>query len=460
MLTREENELMCQTDKGTPMGEFCRRFWTPVLLMEELPEPDCAPVQTRIYGEDLVAFRDSSGRVGLLEEFCPHRLSSLFYGRNEQDGLRCIYHGWKFDVDGNCVDQMSEPDESNFKDKVHTTAYPTFEGAGMIWAYMGPPELKPPMPELECLLLPPDHTDSTKIRYESNFVQVIEGEIDTVHSSILHSVLSQHIDGPTTQGPDAGLGDRYHLRGRPPEFTIQDTDGGIVIGARRDAEEDSSYWRISQWLFPWITMPPAGGYNQNPPEGKNALRGPIRAAFLVPIDDENCWFFMCSWHPYKPYQPDELPFTVGRGNPSRGVAPEPFKDGLIPDGSWLGKANKHNNYMMDREEQRTYSFAGIPFNNGRAQDAAMTDSMGASTTATRWREHLGTTDAAIIRMRRRLIQGARDLQEGIEPYAASHPKAFRVRSGQALIPRGVFFTDDPDTRDSITVSDVVQQAKV
>ena len=189
MLTREENELMCQTGKGTPMGEFCRRFWTPVLLSEELPEPDCAPVQTKIYGEEMVAFRTTSGKVGVLKEFCPHRHASLFYGRNEEEGLRCAYHGWKFDVDGQCVDMMSEPEDSNFAGKVRVGAYPTREAGGFVWAYMGPPELEPPMPDLEYLTIAEDQRQARKVWYESNYVQVIEGEIDTVHASILHSRL-------------------------------------------------------------------------------------------------------------------------------------------------------------------------------------------------------------------------------------------------------------------------------
>lgn len=435
MLTREENELMCRTDKGTPMGEFCRRFWTPVLLSEELPEPDCAPIQTKIYGEELVAFRTTSGVVGLLKEFCPHRHASLFYGRNEEDGLRCAYHGWKFDTEGQCVDMMSEPADSNFASKVTTIAYPTFEGAGMVWAYMGPPELRPAKPDLEYLLLPPEHLDTTKILYESNFVQVIEGEIDTVHASILHSRLSD-LEKSSTSTDLAG---RYSYRDRAAIFHVQDTDGGILIGARRDAEEDSYYWRISRWLFPWVTMPPGAG----PREGR-------RGGLIVPIDDTNCWFFLVAWHPYRPLKPEEMQFTLG--NARRGG---PWKEGLIP-GSWLGKANKSNHYMIDREVQRTQTFSGIPSNNGRAQDAAMTDSMGVIVDRTE--EHLGTTDMAIIRMRRRLIQGARELQEGNEPYAASHPEVFRVRSGQALLPRDVFFTDDPDVWDDITVPASLQAA--
>ncbi len=417
MLTREENELMSRTDKGTPMGEFCRRFWTPVLLSEELPEPDCAPVQTKIYGEELVAFRTTSGKVGLLREFCPHRHASLFYGRNEEDGLRCAYHGWKFDTEGQCVDMMSEPAESNFANKVTTTAYPTQEGAGFIWAYMGPPELQPPMPELEYLHVPENQRQTNKVFYESNFVQVIEGEIDTVHASILHS----RLDSLENSGSATTLGGRYSFRDRAARFHVEDTDGGILIGANRNAEEDSYYWRISRWLFPWVTMIP------------REPKGPCRSGLIVPVDDENCWFFLVRWDPYKPL---EGPYN------------EAPRDGMVP-GTWLGMANKTNHYLIDREAQRNETFSGIPNSMGRAQDAAMTDSMGAIVDRTE--EHLGTTDAAIIRMRRRLIQGARDLQEGIEPYAASHPEVFKVRSGGALLPRNVHFTDDADVLADITV---------
>jgi phthalate 4,5-dioxygenase oxygenase subunit len=417
MLTREENQLMCRTDQGTPMGEFCRRFWTPVLLSEELPEPDCPPVQTKIYGEELVAFRTTSGKVGLLKEFCPHRRASLFYGRNEEEGLRCAYHGWKFDIEGRCTDMMSEPADSNFANKVETTAYPTQEGGGFVWAYMGPPELKPPMPDLEYLKVPENQRSTRKVQYESNFVQVIEGEIDTVHASILHSRLDALEKSPTA----TTAGGRYSYRDRAARFHVEDTDGGILIGAKRNAEEDSYYWRISRWLFPWITMIP------------REPKGPARSGLIVPIDDENCWFFLVRWDPYKPLE---------------GEYTEAPRDGMIP-GTWLGKANKSNHYMIDRQVQDTETFSGIPDGMGRAQDAAMTDSMGAIVDRTE--EHLGTTDAAIIRMRRRLIQGANDLQEGIEPYAASHPEVFKVRSGGAVLPRDVYFKDDADVWKDITV---------
>ena len=300
-------------------------------------------------------------------------------------------------------------------------SYPTQEAGGFIWAYMGPPALKPPMPDLEYLQVPEDQRQVSKVFYESNFVQVIEGEIDTVHASILHSRLAD-LDNSATATTLAG---KYSYRDRAARFDVIDTDSGILIGAKRNAEEDSYYWRISRWLFPWVTMIP------------REPKGPCRSGLIVPVDDENCWFFLCRWDPYKP--------LVGPYN-------EAMKEGFVP-GTWLGKANKRNHYLIDREVQRTETFSGIPTSMGRAQDAAMTDSMGVIVNRTE--EHLGTTDSAIIRMRRRLIQGARDLQNGIEPYAAMHPEVFKVRSGGALLPRDVFFTDDPETWDDITVKERV-----
>jgi phenylpropionate dioxygenase-like ring-hydroxylating dioxygenase large terminal subunit len=420
MLTREENMFMAQVGPGTPMGDLMRRFWHPVLLSEELPEPDCPPKRTRILGEDLIAFRDTNGDVGLVDNYCPHRRASLFFGRNEECGLRCVYHGWKFDINGDCVDMPSEPAESNFKDKVKITAYPTNEGGGMIWAYMGPAELKPGMPQLEYLDVPDAQRVTTKVMYESNFVQVIEGEIDTVHASLLHSSL----DSLSKSESATTVGGRYSYKDRPPRFFVEDTESGILIGARRDAEDDSYYWRISRWLYPYITMIP------------REPQGSARSGLIVPIDDENCWFFWVRWNPFGPLSDDEIRFF------------KTMQASLAPV-TYLGQANKRNDYMIDREMQRTVNYTGIPQNNARAQDAAMTDSMGAI--SDRDNEHLGTTDMAIIRMRRRLIQAAQALQEGTEPYAASHPEVYRVRSGGAVLPRDVYFTEDASVQEDITV---------
>ena len=189
-MTPEENELLTRVGPGTSMGKLFRRFWLPALLSEELPAPDCAPVRVRLLGEDLVAFRDTEGRVALLGPYCAHRGAPLYYGRNEENGLRCVYHGWKFDVTGQCVDMPSEPADSNFKDKVRVKSYPTREWGGVIWAYMGPPERVPDRPPvLEWGLVDADHRRVVKNFQECNYLQALEGDIDTAHVSWLHSSL-------------------------------------------------------------------------------------------------------------------------------------------------------------------------------------------------------------------------------------------------------------------------------
>ncbi|ETX05155.1 MAG: hypothetical protein ETSY2_24665, partial [Candidatus Entotheonella gemina] len=175
MLTKEDNDRLTQVGAGTPLGQTMRRYWIPALLSWELPEPDCPPVRVKLLGEDLVAFKDTEGRIGLLEELCPHRLASLYFGRNEECGLRCVYHGWKFDVEGQCVGMMNEPAENDFKHKIRTQAYPTIEAGGMIWAYMGPPEQRPPAPNFLWTQMPETHRHVTKVIQECNWLQALEG---------------------------------------------------------------------------------------------------------------------------------------------------------------------------------------------------------------------------------------------------------------------------------------------
>src|SRR5215472_15260196 len=189
MLSKEDNELLCRTNAGTPMGELFRRFWLPALLPSELPTPDCDPIRFRILGEDLVAFRDSKGTPGFIQNNCPHRGASLFFGRNEEAGIRCVYHGWKFDTSGTCVDMPNEPAESDFRAKVTAVAYPCVERGGLVWAYMGPPDKRPEPPDLEFTLVPDSHHYVTKYPLDCNYMQGMEGELDSSHVSFLHSTL-------------------------------------------------------------------------------------------------------------------------------------------------------------------------------------------------------------------------------------------------------------------------------
>src|SRR5882724_13358034 len=232
MLTHEENELITRISPGTPMGTTLRRYWIPALLASELPQPDCPPVRVKLLGEDLVAFRDTEGRIGLLEELCPHRRASLFFGRNEECGLRCVYHGWKFDVHGNCVDMPTEPRESTFKDKIKTKAYPTAEYGGCIWVYMGPPDKQPALPHLEWARVPDSQRVVSPWIQECNYMQAVEGEIDSAHVSWLHAPLQ------VDHSPFRGRFNDSIIRDGAPKLTVKPTDYGFCYGARRDVDRD------------------------------------------------------------------------------------------------------------------------------------------------------------------------------------------------------------------------------
>jgi phthalate 4,5-dioxygenase oxygenase subunit len=408
MLTREDNEFLTRSGAGTPMGAMLRRYWVPALLPSELPEPDCAPVRLRLFGENLVAYRDSAGQIGVVAENCPHRGASLFFGRNEEAGLRCVYHGWKFDSSGACVDMPNEPPDSNFKDKVKVTAYAAEELGGVIWVYMGPPELKPELPALEWSLVPESHRYHTKRIQACNWTQAQEGGIDSSHISFLH-----RDQGPGTaqaMRPQVG-GTRLSRQDTAPHFEVVGAPHGLLIGARRTADDDNYYWRITQWIAPWYTM--------IPPFGDNPLGGHA----WVPIDDETCLTWSFQWHPARPLTEEELaPMRAGLG----------IHMELIPR-TFYPVRNASNDYLIDRESQRNgSSFTGI--RGISAQDNAMQESMGV--VFDRMKEKLGSSDTAIIQVRRFLINHARKLDEEGNPPGV-HPDQQRVRPVSLVLPRSI-----------------------
>jgi len=405
MTTREQNELLTRTGPGTPIGELFRRYWIPALLAGELPHPDCPPVRVRLLSEQLVAFRDTDGRIGLIDGYCAHRRVSLWFARNEERGLRCPYHGWKYDVTGQCVDIPSEPPGSDTCRKVRLKSYPCRERGGVVWTYMGPPEKMPPLPEFEWNLVPDSQRFVAKRWQESNYLQGMEGGIDSSHVSSLHSG-ELHTD-PLHKGTK---GADYQADKRP-HFEILDSPGGMVIGARREAEAGSYYWRISQWIMPWYTM--------IPPYGDNALNGHA----WVPIDDENCFVWNMTHHPTRPLNDEELAAMTG----GQGM----YAD-LIP-GTFRPVANKDNDYLIDREAQRTGRYySGV---KGIAmQDASLQESMGPI--IDRSREFLVATDKAIVQARRRLINAIRSVEKG-EPPPGLDPAAQRVRSASLVKPASV-----------------------
>lgn len=411
MLTREKNELLVRSGHDTPMGALLRRYWIPALLAEELPEPDCPPVRVQLLGEELVAFRDTRGRLALLDEFCAHRGVSLFFGRNEECGLRCSYHGWKFDADGQCVDMPSEPEESNFRDKVRLTSYPAEERGGVIWAYMGPPEHRPPLPELEWATLDPGQRFVSKRVQDSNWVQAMEGGIDSSHVSFTHRYGIE--DDPMHAGT-AGL--RYIRADGHPRFEVAESDGGLLIGARRNTSDaDSYYWRITQWLMPWYTIiPPFGTHN------------PLGAHAWVPIDDQTCWAWSINYHPTRMLRDDEMA-SMRAGD---GIHCE-----YVP-GTFRPVANRANDYLIDRTAQREKrSFSGVK--GIAAQDFSLQESMGP--VVDRTKERLGTSDAAIIVARRRLLRAAQLLADKGEDPPGLDVATQHVRSTSLLLQKGEAF---------------------
>jgi phthalate 4,5-dioxygenase len=418
MLSREENELLTRTGPGTPGGDYFRRYWLPVLLVSEAPAPDCPAVRLRLLGEDLVAFRDTEGRVGLIDEFCPHRRASLFWGRNEECGLRCVYHGWKFDVNGDCVDMPNEPPEYGFDNKVRIAAYRTREYGGIVWAYMGPPEHVPELPKLEWARVPGSHRYISKRRQETNYLQAIEGGIDSSHSNFLHASVEAFRAAPDyleKVKTSANLRARYHLLDRAPRFTVKKTDYGLAIAVRRNAEEDTYYWRLTQFLLPSHTMIP---YQKG-----NSIHGHC----WVPRDEETCWVWTMSWNPEAPLSEEEW----------KAIREETFVHTGVDPVTLRPHRNKDNNYGIDRAEQRNSSMTGI--HGFAAQDQAMQESMGP--VVDRTRERLGTSDTAIIAMRRLLLQEIRALQEQQEPFAAHHGDAYWVRSASTVLKRDVAFDE-------------------
>jgi len=414
VLSREENELLTRVGPGTPMGNLLRCFWQPFALSTELPHADSDPLRVRVLGEDLVAFRDTTGAVGLIQNNCPHRGASLFFGRNEEAGLRCVYHGWKFDASGACIDMPNEPAESDFRSKVAARAYPTLERGGVVWAYLGLDSLRRPAPpELEWTRVPESHRIVTKRIQYCNYLQNVEGEVDSSHVSFLHS-RNATAASAGIRADDAVLSlPNYMARDRAPRFFVLPTDYGMLIGARRDAESDSYYWRITQFLMPSYTMIPS-------PVGS-----PVSFTGATPIDDEQMLGFTVTWHPDRPLTDEERAQIESWTGVHTEVDPKTF----------MPLRNRDNDYLIDRGLQHSgASYTGI--RGIREEDLAVQESMG--DVCDRTTEHLGSADLAVIAMRRRLLEAVRALAErGEAPYEALNAERYRVRSAALVLPRGV-----------------------
>jgi phthalate 4,5-dioxygenase len=400
MLSKEENELLTRVGPGTPMGELMRRYWIPALLSEEIPTPDCPLVRVRLLGEDLVAFRDTQGRIGLLDEHCSHRGTSLFFGRNEECGLRCIYHGWKYDVEGRVLETPAEPAGSDFRIKIRHLAYPCTELAGMVFTYMGPSEKTPEFPAYEWVTLPADQTCAIKSYLECNYLQGIEGDFDSSHTTFLHC-------------NDLGNLTRLNRDGAPLLEAEETTYGMRAISIRK-LGTDRIYVRTSPYIMPAFSIVPG------PPTAKFAEEDIRAFRFWIPIDDRSTWFYILNMR--------SKPFTEEERKSFRGWVESDYRR----------IRNAGNHYQQDRELQRTLSYSGIKAVIAAEQDGCATESMGPI--YDRSKEHLGYSDKTIIALRKMLLNAIKSVQENREPpHVIRDPKDndfSRLRSLKGVFPVG------------------------
>ena len=378
MLPQEENDLITLVEPGNPLNQVMRRYWMPALLSREIPELDGPPVRVRLLGEDLVAFRDSNGRVGLLDEHCPHRGTSLFFGRNEECGLRCVYHGWKMDVHGKVVETPAEPAGSTLKDKIQHIAYPCHEAAGIVFAYMGPKDRQPLFPDYEWTRVPLDQVYVTKSLQDCNYLQGLEGECDSSHLSYLHRAFTEAKRG-------GGDPDMYGKDGAPKLEGVE-TDYGVRMISCRNPGDGITYLRVSNFVLPCYGFVPTGGLKGNP-EGYT-----IHAH--VPVDNEH-----------------SLRFNIFfRRNRTVTAAEKKLDDEFTAEHTKV--RNFRNDYLIDRNEQKNETYIGI----GKSfviHDSCATETMGPR--YDRSREHLGTGDITVIAVRKRILSIVRDLKAGKEP---------------------------------------------
>jgi phthalate 4,5-dioxygenase oxygenase subunit len=408
MLTPEENFRLTRVSRGTPAGEMMRRYWQPACLSSELPENDGAPLRVRLLGEDLIAFRDTEGKVGLVDAFCPHRRAPLFFGRNEECGLRCVYHGWKFDRHGDCVDMPSEPAGTTLQAKVKLVAYPTVEKGGVVWAYMGPKEKIPPEPDYEWTRAPATHRYVCKTFENCNWLQGVEGGLDTAHSSFAHNNYMSNRAEP-------------RQRDRAPRIDVERTDYGYYYVSTRELGADGKYIRVYQYLMPAQQMRANvvgwfGGKNDQP-----RVDGHIWA----PIDDmtTHVYNWICAYDESNLLTPEwieERESSMGRG-----------RDDLIA-GTFRLKRNQSNDYLIDRELQKSQVYTGIAGIN--TQDFAVQEGMGPI--CDRSKEFLGTSDKAIVALRRLLFEAIDAVEKGALPRGLDPAAHGSVRPFDAIVPPG------------------------
>ena len=411
MLTAEENDLLCRVENGAPMGELMRRHWVPVCLSEEVSQPDGTPVRIRALGEDLVAFRDTNGRLGVLDEHCPHRRASLALGRNEDCGLRCLYHGWKIDVDGNVLEMASEPPGTRMIEKIKHKAYSVHEAGGFVWIYMGPAET---MPEFEAPAFAPTpqaKASILKIHVPCNWAQILEGQIDSAHSSSLHS--SDMVPANVDAAKATEVNWLRPSTDKAPRMQCENTSYGFRYAAIRKPihnPDTSDYVRITVYVAPFTCLiPPNNAYNV--------------ASVIVPADDLNTVFYFLAW-------------TDGS---KPGVDQEAWRRfnaaqvGIDLTADFRNTRTRENNYLQDRKAMKLGDFTGI--RGIPNQDIAMWESMGRI--ADRTKDWLGTSDIAVARFRRLMVDAARAMRDEGRALGRTQPHVPQasISSFEGIVPK-------------------------
>ena len=401
MLSLEDNATLCRISNDTPMGRLLRRYWVPAALAAEVVR-DEPPIRLRVLSEDLLAFRDSNERVGVVGAYCTHKLAPLFFGRNEDCGLRCVYHGWKFDIDGICVDIPNVRGEhvDRIRNAAALTAYPVREAGGLIWIYMGPKGTEPDLPPLPWLDLPPNRVHLSRWLQCANYAQGLEGDVDSSHITFLHSGQRQR---PLNVNPIAIQAIRDD---GAPFLDVTEMPYGLMYGARRDSGDGRYYWRVTQWIAPFYTLIAGNGPSHS-------------GRAWVPVDDHHVMTFNYFFSDNAFSADDIAGFENGSHFPPL-CRREAY---VLPDGYVIDtdvpQARRSNDYEIDRAVQRTENYSGVYGTN--SQDRALQENMPSApglpygAMVDRTREHLVASDAAAIAVRRRLLRLARDLDRGIEP---------------------------------------------
>lgn len=422
MITCEENEQLCRVGRGTVMGDFLREFWTPALLSSEL-ERDAPPTRLMLFGEKLIAFRDTQGRVGIMDHRCPHRCASLFFGRNEEGGIRCGYHGWKFDVEGNCLDQPNLPDKNKYPAGVKSYAYKVTEQAGIIFVYMGKRAVPPPMPNLEALI--GDYPDGTiaLTQRDCNWLQALEGDVDTSHLGFLHM---GGIDG---EALDESNPSRYTVINKAPQINVTDTAFGTMYSASREAGEGEDHHRFACFVFPfWVNYP-----------GGASLDKGVTLNGWVPIDDYNTMIFNIDRLRGTPASKEGLKYKDGK--PVEGLARPVDYLPTTSDwqGRWRARSNLSNDYHRDLEWMKRGSYTGI--RGVPLQDQAIQESM--DPIVDRTMEHLGSSDRMVMLTRRRLLEAAIEFRKsGKLPEMVDKPELCEgTAGGDIVVERGTDWLD-------------------